>query len=203
MAVSPTQATGKRPAARRVFAEKAVWLRCSSVEDPPRVFSFVAPHHSAFSAKTAPFIIFRQALSLRSRVVLSEPCWACRPTRSNSSLPGVCQGFAKGWTLTKRPSLLVCQECQGCQGFWQVGGGGAAGATIADCGLPGLRITRIAAPAFRCSAPDVRCSMFRSRAPTRRQNLVYFVYFRGFQPSGFTPRFGFRGQPRAVCVKCR
>src|SRR5215469_15856817 len=30
----PTQATGKRPAARRVFVEKAVWLRCSSVEDP-------------------------------------------------------------------------------------------------------------------------------------------------------------------------
>src|SRR6267143_6446806 len=30
----PTPATGKRPAARRVFAEKAVWPRCSSVEDP-------------------------------------------------------------------------------------------------------------------------------------------------------------------------
>src|SRR5258708_18697443 len=31
----PTPGTDKRPAARRVFAEKAVWLRCSSVEDPP------------------------------------------------------------------------------------------------------------------------------------------------------------------------
>src|SRR5258708_11032602 len=29
----PTQATGKRPAARRVFGQKAVWLRCSSVTD--------------------------------------------------------------------------------------------------------------------------------------------------------------------------
>ena len=39
----PTPATDKRPAARRVFGEKAVWLRCSSVEDPPGIFSFVAP----------------------------------------------------------------------------------------------------------------------------------------------------------------
>ena len=30
----PTQATGKRPAARRVLAETARWLRCSSVTDP-------------------------------------------------------------------------------------------------------------------------------------------------------------------------
>jgi len=59
----PTKATGKRPAARRVFAQKAVWLRCSSVEDPPGIFSFVPPRHSAFCAKTAPLIIFRQALS--------------------------------------------------------------------------------------------------------------------------------------------
>src|SRR6266542_4062082 len=29
----PTQATDKRPAAQRVFAEKAGWLRCSSVGD--------------------------------------------------------------------------------------------------------------------------------------------------------------------------
>src|SRR6266849_2607948 len=39
----PTSATDKRPAARRVFGEKAVWLCCSSVEDPPGIFSFVAP----------------------------------------------------------------------------------------------------------------------------------------------------------------
>src|ERR1700757_4805842 len=57
----PTQAAGKRPAARRVFAEKAAWLRCSSVEDPPGIFSFVAPRHPAFSAKTAPFLILKQA----------------------------------------------------------------------------------------------------------------------------------------------
>src|SRR5216683_7113324 len=62
----PTPATGKRPAARRVFAEKAVWLRCSSVEDPPGIFSFVASRHPAFSPKTAPLVVSKQAL--RSRV---------------------------------------------------------------------------------------------------------------------------------------
>ena len=30
----PTPATGKRPAARRVFGQKAVGRRCFSVEDP-------------------------------------------------------------------------------------------------------------------------------------------------------------------------
>ena len=30
----PTPPTAKRPAARRVFEQKAVWLRCSSIEDP-------------------------------------------------------------------------------------------------------------------------------------------------------------------------
>jgi len=60
----PTQAKDKRPAARRVFGEKAVWLPCSSVEDPPGIFSFVAPRHPAFSPKTALFIIFRQALGI-------------------------------------------------------------------------------------------------------------------------------------------
>ena len=60
----PTPATDKRPAARRVFAEKAVWLRCSSVEDPPGIFSFVAPRHPAFSPKTAPLAVSKQALSI-------------------------------------------------------------------------------------------------------------------------------------------
>src|SRR5215469_5589150 len=58
----PTHTTAKRPAARRVFAEKAVWLRCSLVEDPQGIFSLVASRHPAFSAKTGPFRIFRQAL---------------------------------------------------------------------------------------------------------------------------------------------
>ena len=64
-AVTPatTKPHFKRPAARRVFEEKAVWLRCSSVEDPQGVICFVAPCHPAFSSKTAPFAIFRQALS--------------------------------------------------------------------------------------------------------------------------------------------
>src|SRR5205809_5237209 len=49
----PTQATDKRPAARRVFGEKAAWLRCSSVTDRWRVLasaartSLVAPRHAA------------------------------------------------------------------------------------------------------------------------------------------------------------
>src|SRR5579863_3580974 len=59
----PTPATGKRPAARRVFEGKAVWLCCSSVEDPPGIFSFVAPCHPAFPSKTSPCGIFRQALT--------------------------------------------------------------------------------------------------------------------------------------------
>jgi hypothetical protein len=60
----PAQATGKRPAARRVFAPKAAWLRCSSVEDPPGVFPFVTPRHPAFGTKTGPLIVFKQALTL-------------------------------------------------------------------------------------------------------------------------------------------
>ena len=59
----PTRAAGKKPAARRVFAQKAAWLRCSSVEDPPGIFSFVAPRHSAFCAKTGPHGILKQALN--------------------------------------------------------------------------------------------------------------------------------------------
>src|SRR5713226_4437461 len=54
----PTPATDKRPAARRVFGEKAVWLRpareclrgCSVVA--ARSASFVATRHPAFSPKT-------------------------------------------------------------------------------------------------------------------------------------------------------
>jgi hypothetical protein len=70
----PTQAVAKRPAARRVFAEKADWLRCSSVEDPPGIFSLVAPRHPVFSAKTGSHGISKQALSaLRtSRTRLAE-----------------------------------------------------------------------------------------------------------------------------------
>ena len=60
----PTQATAKRPAARRVFAQKAVWLRCSSVEDPPGIFSFVAHRHPAFCTKTAPLGILKQTLRI-------------------------------------------------------------------------------------------------------------------------------------------
>src|SRR5258708_28011409 len=58
----PTPATGKRPAARRVFGQKAVWLRCSSVTDPSRVCSLVAPRHPAFCPKTGPLRILKRAL---------------------------------------------------------------------------------------------------------------------------------------------
>src|SRR6266446_6305494 len=66
----PTPATDKRPAARRVFEEKAVWLRpareclrsCSVVA--ARSASFVAPRHPAFSPKTAPLVVSEQALRL-------------------------------------------------------------------------------------------------------------------------------------------
>ena len=61
----PTPAAAKRPAARRVFAQKAAWLRCSSVEDPPGIFSFVAPRQAAFCAKTGPHGILKQALKPR------------------------------------------------------------------------------------------------------------------------------------------
>src|SRR5436190_12405846 len=59
----PTPANAKRSAARRVFAEKARWLRCSSVTGPGWPCSLVTPRHRAFSAKTGPHGIFRQALS--------------------------------------------------------------------------------------------------------------------------------------------
>jgi len=68
----PTRATAKRTAARRVFAEKAVWLRCSSVTDPSWVCSLVAPRHSAFSAKTGPHGILKQALSRNHAVESSS-----------------------------------------------------------------------------------------------------------------------------------
>src|SRR6476659_8187700 len=48
----PTPATGKRPAARRVFEENAVCLRYSSVTDPWRVCSLVTPRHPALENKT-------------------------------------------------------------------------------------------------------------------------------------------------------
>ena len=58
----PTQAADKRPAVRRVFAERAVWLRCFSIEDRPGIISFVAPRQTALSAKTGPHGLLKQAL---------------------------------------------------------------------------------------------------------------------------------------------
>jgi hypothetical protein len=81
----PTPANAKRTGARRVFARKAVWLRCSSVEDPPGIFSCVAPRHPAFCPKTAPLVIFRQApmpsiqVRLDGDFVPASDC--CRPSK--------------------------------------------------------------------------------------------------------------------------
>ncbi len=61
----PTKPPGKRATALRVFAEKADCLRCFSVPDRWRVCSFVAPRQPAFSAKTGPRRILKQALRLR------------------------------------------------------------------------------------------------------------------------------------------
>ena len=74
----PTQATDKRPAVRRVFGEKAVWPRCSSVEDPQGVFSLVAPCHTAFSPKTAPLVVFKQALRINSNLGMGEYVYALK-----------------------------------------------------------------------------------------------------------------------------
>jgi hypothetical protein len=80
----PTQAPGKRPVARRVFAERAAWLRCSSVTDRSRVLasaartSLVTPRHSALSTKTAPFRIFRRALRGRDPTLKPGRKCECR-----------------------------------------------------------------------------------------------------------------------------
>src|SRR6266571_3634885 len=71
-----TPATDKRPAARRVFGEKAVWLRpareclrsCSVVA--ARSASFVVPRHPGFSPKTAPLVVSKQALSARQKAAV-------------------------------------------------------------------------------------------------------------------------------------
>src|SRR5713101_239275 len=75
----PTPATAKRPATRRVFAEKAVCIRpareclrsCSVVA--ARSASFVAPRHPAFSPKTAPLVVSKPALSPAWRRWSSPP----------------------------------------------------------------------------------------------------------------------------------
>src|SRR5260370_847196 len=79
----PTPATGKRPAARRVFGQKAAWLRCSSLTDPWRVCKLpvrkhlVAPRHPAFCPKTGPLRILKQALSILD-FWKSVACWTVR-----------------------------------------------------------------------------------------------------------------------------
>src|SRR5207245_2392365 len=95
----PTPATDKRPAARRVFGEKAVWLRCSSVEDPPGIFSFVAPRHPAFSPKTAPLVVSKQALrAVAGRQPSTQPLLATCATSNRAAV-------GSGVGAVRRPRL--------------------------------------------------------------------------------------------------
>ena len=48
----------------RVFAQKAIWLRCSSVTAPLGDASIVAPRHPGFCAKTGPLLVSKQALRI-------------------------------------------------------------------------------------------------------------------------------------------
>src|SRR5271166_5039124 len=94
LSAEPTTAAAKRPAARRVFAPKALWLCRSSVEDPPGIWasqalpfsfpnhgcalarkavSFVAPRHRAFGAKTEPFLFSKHALSPKRTLTSLQP----------------------------------------------------------------------------------------------------------------------------------
>ena len=100
----PTKAPAKRPAAQRVFAKKAFWLRCSSLTDRRGVCSLVAPRQKAFFAKTGPRRISKQALRSKRRrrrdrgrrcarssfgsgesSCHSDTHWDPEPTRSSSS----------------------------------------------------------------------------------------------------------------------
>ena len=73
VSVEPTPPTGTRPAARRVFEPRAVWLRCSSVTGRWQPCSFVAPRHPALCSKTAPLGIFRQAPNAGLRHLTLNP----------------------------------------------------------------------------------------------------------------------------------
>src|SRR6266542_6221050 len=65
--VEPTQATDERPAAQRVFAEKAGWLRCFSVGDrcgyPPSARLAIRPSprkrdsHGISKQALSPFLV--------------------------------------------------------------------------------------------------------------------------------------------------
>ena len=62
LSAEPTKAAGKRPAARRVFAQKAFWIRCASVTAPLGGCSLVESRHRAFCAKTEPLLFLKHAL---------------------------------------------------------------------------------------------------------------------------------------------
>ena len=80
--VEATKATCKRPVARRVWVEKAALLRCSSVTDPWRVCSFVAPCHPAFSTQTGLLSLLRQALRRPAKIRRALSLYDSNSTRA-------------------------------------------------------------------------------------------------------------------------
>src|SRR5262249_45441852 len=78
----------------------APWLRCSSVEDPRGIFSFIAPRHRADGAKTAPLRIFRQALSQGGDGPARRACFQRRRPCNLVRMLG--SGILKGMVETAR-----------------------------------------------------------------------------------------------------
>src|SRR5439155_3931798 len=99
----PTPAGVKRAAARRVFVEKAAWLRCSSVTDRWRVCSLVAPRHAAFSAKTGPHGILKHALRARAQDCGHRIGWPRIRNRSNCASRFVVQAEREQWRRPRDP----------------------------------------------------------------------------------------------------
>ena len=74
--VEPTKPPAKSTAALRVLAEKAVWLRCSSLTallkgcaflaSPPSLKLRRTGRHTAFSAKTGHLVVLKQALRVQN-----------------------------------------------------------------------------------------------------------------------------------------
>src|SRR5271167_949872 len=74
---------GKPPAGLLVFGPAG---RCSSVEDPPGIFSLLAPCRRAKSQATHPFLIYYQALGICDlRYTIYERVWRRELSQSASS----------------------------------------------------------------------------------------------------------------------
>src|SRR6266540_7570408 len=84
--VEPTLAAGKRPAARRVFVEKAGWLRCSSV---------TARCGDAPSSRLAiqPFPRKQDPTEFSDRLLVCRAGRIIRPARSAAARGGFTCGY--------------------------------------------------------------------------------------------------------------